>query len=300
MWIHVSAQLFTPGGGVTDISGNSYETIIINNREWMSENLRTSHFASGNPVMGFTGSGSGWIAIDYPSYCHYDDMYSYDTIFGKLYNWYAVNSGEGLCPSGWQVPSNEEWDELIDYLGGPTLAAALLKDTGETYWLSSDPGVTNESGFSARAGGNRGVGGSFASCLGSGYWWTSTDSLLDNGFLRAVSKSMNGNSYEVYNGLNLMYYGNSVRCIKEKDYTKMIILEKPSFGFYPNPAHEGITVLNPLPASTSYVLCDSYGRLLRSDQLSPGNNFIQLLELESGVYFIRIQESGEIYQFTKH
>lgn len=108
-----------PGAGVIDIDGNSYPTVIIGNQEWMAENLRVAHYNNGEAIT------TDWSAMReegaygiYP-YSDIDGLNSDAEVveaYGKLYDWYAVDDDRGLCPTGWRVPSDEDWDVLVDYL----------------------------------------------------------------------------------------------------------------------------------------------------------------------------------------
>jgi uncharacterized protein (TIGR02145 family) len=91
--------------------------------------------------------------------------------YGRLYNWYAI---DGLAPSGWHIPTDEEWTTLGEYLGGLNDAGGKLKQTGITNWTSPNTGATNESGFTALPGG-RMAGSFFNAIFFSGYWWTNTE-----------------------------------------------------------------------------------------------------------------------------
>ena len=102
------------GDGLTDIDGNTYESVVLGNQEWMAENLRTSKYADGTLIPNITEKYS-WRGLDSAAWCHYDNDSQYDSIYGKIYNWYSVETDK-LCPTGWHVPSYDEWTVLTDYL----------------------------------------------------------------------------------------------------------------------------------------------------------------------------------------
>lgn len=159
---------FSNCGIVTDIDGNVYHTVTIGTQCWMQENLKTSHYNDGTSIM--TGlSPAGWTATRNGAYVIYDNNPINNTIYGKLYNWYAVNTGK-LAPTGWHVPTNAEWHTLISYLGGNGAAGIRLKSTN--LW-SSNTG-NNSSGFTWLPGGARSWDGSrWAATLGSvGFYYT--------------------------------------------------------------------------------------------------------------------------------
>jgi len=104
---------------VKDADGNVYQTVKIGNQEWTMENLRTTKYNDGTPILNIT-SQTTWDSCLYTlteAFCHYNNTTNSDSIkkFGALYNWYAVNTGK-LAPSGWHVPTDEEWDTLQNYL----------------------------------------------------------------------------------------------------------------------------------------------------------------------------------------
>src|SRR5690606_15049986 len=110
---------------------------------------------------------------------------NYET-YGVLYNWTAVMAGsasstanpsgvQGVCPTGWHLPSDAEWTELSDSLGGSSVAGGKLKETGTTHWFSPNTGATNETGFTALPGGYRFNPGEFKYIKNFGYWWSATE-----------------------------------------------------------------------------------------------------------------------------
>ncbi len=117
------------GDGVTDIDGNEYVTVIIGNQEWMAENLRVARYNNGDDISTDL-SNTEWQNTTEGAYAIYphegglteDDVEGINSdvemvdAYGKLYNWYAVNDQRGLCPAGWNVPSDTDWTQLIDYL----------------------------------------------------------------------------------------------------------------------------------------------------------------------------------------
>ena len=159
---------------VTDVDGNIYHTVQIGNQCWTQSNLKVSKFRDGGNILNITGeiqweqthtsSMGGW--------CNYNNDSSNGVTYGKLYNWYAVSDSRGLCPTGWHVPSDEEWTILTTYLGGTSVAGGEMKST--TGWIFGGNG-TNTSGFSALPGGIRSGGSGLFTTLGNhGDWWSST------------------------------------------------------------------------------------------------------------------------------
>jgi uncharacterized protein (TIGR02145 family) len=159
---------------IVDLDGNVYKTVKIGEQIWLAENLKTTRYNSGIEIP-MVKESHLWSSLKTGGYCWYDhDSAFYEKDYGKLYNWYAVNTGD-LCPSGWHVPSQTEWLELINNLGGNTLSGGKLKESGFGHWPSPNIGATNESGFTALPGGNRHPGGDlFLDRPYDGYWWSAT------------------------------------------------------------------------------------------------------------------------------
>jgi uncharacterized protein (TIGR02145 family) len=183
--ITISASFKEASYQLTDIDNNKYRTITIGQQEWMAENLRTTRFRNGNPMVKsdeptWTGNTEGaYIIYDHTPVEGIDTEIQMAGYYGLLYNIAAVDDLSGLCPAGWYVPAIEDWDILVEYLGGQSIAGGKLKST-RTYpdahprWNSPNEGATNESGFNGLPGGM--IEGSYGLWgLGnSGYWWTSS------------------------------------------------------------------------------------------------------------------------------
>ena len=198
------------GSIVKDVDGNIYSTVEIGNQIWMAENLKTTHFKDGTQITLVTGNGD-WFKIEGPKYCWYNnDEGTYKNTYGALYNWYAVST-EKLCPTGWHVPTDEEWTTLTTLLGGTTVAGGKLKESGNLHWLNPNTGATNETGFTALPGGARSAAsGAFGYINTTGMWWTSTMNSPSGAWIRVLTFDQTGVQRQDY----AKYYGYSVRCIK--------------------------------------------------------------------------------------
>jgi len=197
-------------GTMTDQEGNVYKTITIGTQTWMAENLRTTKYSDGTDIPNVSGN-TEWSGLTIGAFCNYNNTINSDSIatFGRLYNWYAVNTGK-LAPAGWHVPSEAEWATLQSYLGGD-LAGGKLKETGTTHWNSPNTGATNESGFTALPAGCRtDSGGSFQGMNDFGNWWGATEYSTDASMLYTIFN--NGSNLDISNGSKFL--GISVRCIK--------------------------------------------------------------------------------------
>ena len=211
-----TTAVFNPNktyGTVTDIDGNVYKTIVIGNQTWMAENLRTIHYQNGDEIPNVTDN-TEWKNLTTGAYCNYNNNTDLDTIatYGRLYNWYAVADSCQLAPKGWHVPTISDWDRLIDYLGGDTIASNKLKEIGDLHW--ADPfESTNSSGFTALPGGWRYLSENTKKMgFYTDYWAMPQYNATSAPFLYLFYF----NSF-MYRGINYKANGYSVRCIKDKN-----------------------------------------------------------------------------------
>jgi uncharacterized protein (TIGR02145 family) len=194
---------------VTDIDGNVYKTLTLGTQVWMAENLKTTKYKDGTAITCPGTNFTLWANNTDGAFASYNNDAANKNAYGALYNWHAVNTNK-LCPSGWHVPSNDEWATLVTYVGDN--AGGKMKEAGTVHWQTPNEGATNESGFSALPGGDRTYMGAYELIGESGNWWSSSEYRYNI----ALSRGMNYFSTEVYYN-NDMYkgYGFSVRCIKD-------------------------------------------------------------------------------------
>lgn len=159
---------------VKDIDNNKYKTVKIGTQIWMSEDLKTTRYNDGTAIPIVTNYDS-WADLTTAAYCWYNNDSTNKEVYGALYNWYAVNTNK-LCPEGWHVPTDEEWNELMTSFGELGFVGGTLKEAGTTHWRNPNTGATNESGFTALPGGYRSYNGTFNLLRAYGYWWSSTES----------------------------------------------------------------------------------------------------------------------------
>lgn len=190
---------------ITDIDGNLYHTIVIGTQEWLIENLKTTKYRDGTPIPNVTVDTT-WINLRTGAYRNYNDNPSYSTVYGLLYNWYAVTDTHILAPQGWHVASDSDWTILINYLGGSTVAGGKMKETGTSHWWNPNTGATNESGFTALPG-----GGTFGRLGDIGSWWTITSIDLMNAWRTILYHDYTGTTQtDAWKPTGL-----SVRCVKD-------------------------------------------------------------------------------------
>ena len=113
-------------GTMTDQDGNVYKTITIGTQTWMAENLRTTKYRDGSNIPLVTSHAS-WLTLTTGAYCNYNNTTNCDTIssYGRLYNWFVTSDSRNIAPVGWHVPSEAEWQTLINYLGGDRKSTRL-------------------------------------------------------------------------------------------------------------------------------------------------------------------------------
>ena len=216
-WVIIPATLallfafIDPEGTVKDQDGNEYETVKIGAQVWLVENLRVKHFRNGDPIPR-AKSDKEWLKMDNaqkPAWCYYENNPLNGEKYGLLYNWYAVNDPRGLAPEGLHVPDNEEWDALVEHLGGIKKAGAKLK-SGKGWYKNNY--ATNESGFTGLPGGKRVRGQGFSNIENKANFW-STSEFNKTYAWRYGLVYLNGKVLK--SKTNDKAYGMSVRCIKD-------------------------------------------------------------------------------------
>ena len=180
---------FVTCGDLIEHEGYSYSTVQIGDQCWFAENCRYL------PVV----SPSSYSSTTDPDYY----VYGYEGIdvvaaqattnfetYGVLYNWPAVMA-EGICPIGWHVPTDGEFTELVDFLGGESVAGGKMKEAGDDHWDLPNTGATNSSGFNGLPGGSRYAGG-FITNGDKGYWWSA--SVTSPGSSGSLRRRLDSNS----------------------------------------------------------------------------------------------------------
>jgi uncharacterized protein (TIGR02145 family) len=201
---------------IADADNNLYYSVTIGTQTWMSENLKTTRYRNGDLIGTTIDVRSDISGESTPKYqWAYDGDEKNVPNYGRLYTWFAATDSRDVCPTGWHVPTDDEWTTLTTYLGGENVAGGKLKETGTTHWFSTNSGVTNESGFTALPGGCRiFYDSSFFGILFDSFWWSSTS--LETGSLNSSWNRVIGNSENyIQRGSWLKLNGFSIRCIKD-------------------------------------------------------------------------------------
>jgi uncharacterized protein (TIGR02145 family) len=196
------------GGGLTDVEGNTYSSVIIGTQEWLSENLKTSKYNDGIIIPHITDD-TQWKDLTTGAFTNYDNDYQKDSVYGKLYNWYCVNSAK-LCPTGWHLPSDTEWDTLVNYLainGHSGYEGRALKSTFG--WDYNGNGL-HDYGWNGLPGGSRHTYGNYFGKGGLGYWWSNTEKDSGNSWYRGLSSGHGYIRHSIWKT-----EGFSVRCLKD-------------------------------------------------------------------------------------
>lgn len=279
------ANLFVCAQTITDYDGNVYNTVTIGTQTWMKENLKALHYSDGSAITEVFAYGNEESNV---------------ANYGRLYTWNAamknslLETAQGVCPSGWHMPTVAEYDVLINFLGGESVAGGKMKEAGTTHWIDPNTGATDESGFTALPGGfyfNSSVG--FLKLGEYAKFWTSSQvngapTSAYNLYLRfdqAEANNETGNEKEL---------GASVRCLEGQGAVGIIHQNQGnSFGVYPNPANNFATITLPKNSgSTSAILLDASGKMVFSLILTEINSKIDMSFLNKGVYFLKINSDN--------
>jgi uncharacterized protein (TIGR02145 family) len=208
---------------LSDSDGNIYNTVKIGTQVWMAENLKTTKYSDGTTIPNVTVNAT-WETLTTPAYCWYNNDIANKQGYGALYNWYTIdastNGNKKVCPTGWHVPSDDEWKTMESYLGmnqtelnntewRGTTEGGKLKATGVSHWTSPNTGATNETGFNALPAGAR--TNDFYNLGNYANFWTTT--LYDANLalwrgLRYDGSTIRRVGYSKLAGL-------SIRCIKD-------------------------------------------------------------------------------------
>jgi len=202
---------------VTDIDGHTYPTVKICNQTWMAKNLDVARYRNGDIIPQVTDP-SEWANLTTGAWCWYNnDSATYGSVYGRLYNWYAVSDPRGLAPEGWHVPSDAEWTTLTDCLGGADVAGGKLKEAGTTHWNSPNTGATNSSGFFGLPSGYRGSDGRL-NAVGQISVFGSITIHSNNDVWRRI---IYFESESVSIATDPKTYGYAIRCVKDTPITTL-------------------------------------------------------------------------------
>jgi uncharacterized protein (TIGR02145 family) len=214
------------GPNVTDIDGNSYQSVTNCGQTWTKSNLNVSKYSDGTPIPQVTNP-TDWANLTTGAWCYYNNDPANQAVYGKLYNWYAVAGiydaasasnpalRKKLAPTIWHVATFQERGQLIDCLGvgaGGKMKSTGTLQAGTGLWNEPNTGATNESGFSGLPGGYRSDDGTLFDEVGIyGYWWSSSEVDSEGALLSLLVYSSDGTGPFIGN----KHFGFSVRCVKD-------------------------------------------------------------------------------------
>jgi uncharacterized protein (TIGR02145 family) len=194
---------------VTDLEGHIYQYVTLCGKSWMAESLRSTKYRNGDPIVngstGFDWANSTTGAYVYPN----GEVNKVDS-FGLLYNVFAVNDARGICPTGWHVPSDDEW-KVLEICQGMTQAEADMEGFRGT--IADKLREGGSSGLNLRLGGYVFTDGSYQNLYTRGFFWSSTQVPSSGNWFRAVTDATSSNAALVRRLANV--YGSSVRCVKD-------------------------------------------------------------------------------------
>ena len=313
--LSISSYSQTLGGGVIDIDGNQYNSVLIGPsngiQEWMKENLNVTKYTDGTPIPQVTDP-TAWAGLTTGAWCYYNNSTSNGITYGKLYNWYAVlgiynaasfsntSLRKKLAPVGWEIPTYSQWSTLVFNLGGDIIAGGKMKESGTLHWNSPNTGATNSSGFTLLGGATRYSNGPFGVLKGNGWAWSSTENFDNNLQAKACGAYYD---WAKANFLNSdKKYGMSVRCIKNNALNHQSF-NINSLNIYPNPAKEQITidlVCNLDVIGYNYKIINALGQEVLYGVLNSQQNSIELNNIKGqGIYFVNIYDSSNSLLGTK-
>lgn len=190
------------------------DEVIIGKQIWMTKNLGVTKFQNGDPIPEVL-TKEAWDMAGMegkPASCYYNNNPDNGVCHGVLYNWFAINDPRGLIPKGWRLPSPDDWNELIAYLGGKESAGKKMKSTN--LWMNKENGNngngTNEIGFIAYPSGMRNFIGKFYGIGLSCGWWCAANKDEDN-WLYYLDHDRDSIDSAIADKED----GASIRCIKE-------------------------------------------------------------------------------------
>jgi uncharacterized protein (TIGR02145 family) len=197
-------------GVVTDIDGNIYTEVKIGDQIWMGENLKVTRYKNGDKINFISNvPTTPWgVQNTVGNYCVHSNNSSNTAIYGNMYNWAAVTDPRGLAPEGWRVPTSDDWQKLIDFLGPDAINKLISTGTlemGTGLWRFPSNG-NNLSGMNIHPSGY--IFDQFADLGTSAFIWTSTGNAANKSAIAMVLAGGGG-----LGGWSTQY-GLVVRCIK--------------------------------------------------------------------------------------
>lgn len=272
-WLLTTINTYTQT--VTDIDGNTYNTVEIGTQVWLKSDMKVLHYPDGSPIT------EVW---------SYNDNDSLANIYGRLYTWDAAmnysteEKTQGICPDGWHIPSDVEWSTLGNFLGGDMIAGGKLKENSNNYWNSPNTGATNESGFtSLPAGEYDDTHYQFLNMYN--IIWSSTE--VSSSYAKYRYLSYDSESLSTYTYFKDFRY--SVRCIKN---TSVGINKIPNRGFmiFPNPVDMVLNINQAEDKPKKAILLNQQGQEIKNFCVCQKINCEDMKTVKPGIYILKVED----------
>ena len=263
--------------------------ILIGEKLWDTKNLDVCKYRNGDEIPQVQDAAE-WSTLKTGAWCYYENKDENGTIYGKLYNWYAINDPRGLAPEGYFIPSKEDWETLTC---GSDFNVSKLKERGTKHWKTDRYGEsgqiylnTNTIGFTALPGGSRFNDGTFHNIGDEAYWWTTTE-INETGKYRFFMHAKGGSAQWSDDYIN---YGFSVRCYK---YPAPPKIEKNIVTDLDGKAYNGVQIGSQLWTSENL----NVSKYRNGDEIPQVQNAKKWAELTTGAwcYYENIDENGTTY-----
>jgi len=280
---------------VTDIDGNIYNTVTIGTQTWMQKNLKTTRFNNGIEIP--TTS----LSILNDTTIVYQWAYEQDTtninIYGRLYTWNVASSNDNVCPVGWHVPDNSDWEILRDFLGGESIAGGKMKETGTTHWVETNSVVDNSSGFTGLGSGFRGNPTGFSLLGEIACFWSSTPFGMIGVFPRGYGYRLASGNNMLVTSIAVANNGNAIRCIEDVTTSMENSPSQNDIQIFPNPATDRVIISFEEIRNYHLSIFDMLGKTLYQQKLEDPINDVDIAFLPKGTYLIQVVAEG--YFVTK-
>lgn len=288
--LKVNSQTFNCGDTLVDTrDGKKYITVLIGSACWMKQNLNygTTITSNTSAVTHYDMTNNG-IIEKYAPMGNSANLPFYGALYEwpELMNYSTTAGGQGICPNGWHVPTDAEWQTMIVATGGtvtPGAGGNKLKAVGQG--IGPNGLGTNTSGFSALAAGDRDSYGIFYGLTNRFIFWTSTQTNTASAYHYTLWNDRD----TVERLITQKMTGLSCRCVKDLTSGLKENQEINLFQFYPNPVKETaiINIYKPF-TNASYIISNAIGEVVLEDKLANQNTTVSLLNLKEGMYFISV------------
>ena len=278
-----------------DIDGNIYNTVTIGTQTWIKENLKTTRYNNGVTIP--TTS----LPVNNDPTILYQWAYDQDTnninTYGRLYTWNVASSNDKVCPLGWKVPNNADWNTLKSFLGGDSIAGGKMKEIGITHWLATDSSVDNSSGFTGLGSGSRGNPSGFNHLGTIGSFWSSTPFGTIGSFPRGNVYSLRSHNNTFASSVAVANNGKAIRCIKDASTSIENSSLKNKIQLFPNPATDRVAISFEDIKNYHFTIYNLLGSMLYKQLLVDKINYIDIASLPKGTYLIQVRDEEQVVSY---